>query len=208
MVGRTLAPRIAEVGYDVRVGARSAGSDSLAPFAEMEGVEGTDFAAAVSGADLVVNATNGASSIAALTQAGADNLAGLTLLDLSNELVPVEGARFPRPAASPESSVGQRIQDAFPDTRVVKALNTMTCAVMVDPTLVPGDHVVFLSGDDTAAKDDVRRLLAALGWRPEQMLDLGGIETAAATEMMMLAWMAVMGARGPDAPPFNWAVHG
>jgi predicted dinucleotide-binding enzyme len=72
---------------------------------------------------------------------------------------------------------------------------------------VPGDHVVFLSGDDAGAKDRVRDLLALLGWRPEQMVDLGGIATASATEMMMSAWMAVTIARGQDAPRFNWAIH-
>lgn len=207
MVGRTLVPRFAEVGYDVRVGARSAGSESLAAFAGVDGVTATDFATAVTGVDLVVNATNGSHSLAALEQAGAERLAGVPLLDLSNELVPVEGAMFPRPAASPDNSLGQWIQADFPQARVVKALNTMTCTVMVEPSLVPGDHVVFLSGDDPSAKAVVRELLTALGWRDEQMLDLGGIETAAATEMMMLAWMAVMSARGFDRPPFNWAIN-
>ena len=153
------------------------------------------------GADLVVNATNGGASIAALEQAGAANLAGKPLLDVSNELVPVEGGGFPRPAASPDNSLGQRIQAAFPDALVVKALNTMNNTVMADPSLVPGDHVVFLSGNDAGAKDAVREVLATFGWRPVQMVDLGGIETAAATEMMMSLWMAVMMARGLDKPP-------
>jgi 8-hydroxy-5-deazaflavin:NADPH oxidoreductase len=89
----------------------------------------------------------------------------------------------------------------------VKSLNTMNCKVMADPSLVPGDHVVFLSGDSAAAKGDVTDLLAAFGWRPSQILDLGGIETAAATEMMMAVWMQVRLARGLDSPPFNWAVN-
>ena len=122
---------------------------------------GTDFATAAAGADLVVNATNGGASIAALEQAGAANLAGKPLLDVSNELVPVEGGGFPRPAASPDNSLGQRLQAAFPDALVVKALNTMNNAVMADPTLVPGDHVVFLSGNDAGAKDAVREVLSA-----------------------------------------------
>ena len=83
----------------------------------------------------------------------------------------------------------------------------MNNTVMADPSLVPGDHVVFLSGNDAGAKDAVREVLARFGWRPEQMVDLGGIETAAATEMMMSAWMAVMMARGMDEPPFNWAIN-
>jgi predicted dinucleotide-binding enzyme len=207
MVGQTLARGLAEAGYGVMVGSRSRDSDSLAAFAEDEQLATGDFADAAALGDLVINATNGANSLAALEQAGARNLAGKPLLDVSNHLVPVEGAAFPRPAATPENSLGQRIQTAFPEAHVVKALNTMNCRIMVNPTLVPGDHVVFLSGDDAAAKDAVRSMLASLGWRPVQLIDLGGIATAAGPEMMMTVWMAVMTIRGFEAPPFNWAIN-
>lgn len=206
VVGQTIALRAAEVGYSVYVGARSAASTSLEPFAGRHGITTGSFADAAGSAQLVVNATNGLHALAALELAGVDNLAGKTVLDVSNELVPVEGG-YPRPVATIDNSLGQRLQRAFPGARVVKSLNTMTSKVMVDPSLVPGDHVVFLSGDSTAAKADVTELLSAFGWRPTQILDLGGIETAAATEMMMAVWMQVRIARGMDAPPFNWAVN-
>jgi predicted dinucleotide-binding enzyme len=205
IVGQTFAARLADLGAEVVVGARSADSSSLAPFAEL-GVGTGSFADAAAHADLLVNATNGLNSMAVLESIGADVLAGKTIVDLSNELVPVEGG-WPRPAASPERSIGRRLQEAYPDTFVVKTLNTMNCTVMVDPSLVPGDHVVFLSGDDTGAKDRVREFLATFGWRPEQMIDLGGIETAVMAEMMMGVWMAVTGARGQGAPRFNWAIN-
>ncbi|TXL62368.1 NADPH-dependent F420 reductase [Aeromicrobium terrae] len=206
IVGRTLAARLAELGVDVVVGARSAESSSLEAFADLD-VRTGSFADAAAHADLVVNATNGVNSTAVLESIGAEALAGKTVVDLSNELVPREGGGFPVPTATAESSVGRRLQEAFPETYVVKSLNTMNCAVMADPSIVPGDHVVFLSGDDAGAKDRVRELLATFGWRPEQMVDLGGIETASATEMMMSVWMAVTIARGHDAPRFNWAVN-
>ena len=78
---------------------------------------------------------------------------------------------------------------------------------MVDPSIVEGDHVVFLSGDDAGAKDQAREFLALLGWRPVQVVDLGGIDTAAAVEMTMSLWMRVTIARGSDAPRFNWAIN-
>jgi predicted dinucleotide-binding enzyme len=207
MVGQTLARRLTELEYDVMVGARSRDSASLAAFAEDEPMATGDFADTAAFGELVINATKGSNSLSALEQAGSANLAGKPLLDLSNELIPVEGEGLPRPAATAENSLGQRIQSAFPDARVVKALNTMNCRVMVDPGLVPGDHVVFLSGDDVPAKDTVRTVLAAFGWRPEQILDLGGIATAAGPEMMMTVWLALMSVRGFEAPPFNWAVN-
>lgn len=206
MVGQTLVRRLVGLDYDVMVGARHRDSDSLAVFAEDEPLATGDFADAAAFGDLVINATNGLRSLSALEQAGADNLAGKPLLDVANELVPSPGGGFPSPAATAESSLGQRIQQAFPQSRVVKSLNTMNCRVMVEPTLVPGDHVVFLSGDDSAAKEAVRELLAAFGWRTQQVLDLGGIGTAAGPEMMMTVWLAVMASRGADRPPFNWAI--
>jgi 8-hydroxy-5-deazaflavin:NADPH oxidoreductase len=206
VVGRTIAERLGELGYDVLVGARSADSDSLAPFREMSGVSTGSFADAIAHADLVINATNGQHSLAALESAGSSALAGKTVLDVSNELEPVEGG-FPRPVASPDNSLGRRIQERFPDAHVVKSLNTMRCTVMVEPSIVPGDHVVFLSGDDAGAKDRVAELLRSFGWRSNQIVDLGGIDTAAGPEMMMAVWMRVMLVRGLDAPPFNWAIN-
>ena len=205
MVGRTFAARLADLGVDVLVGARSADSASLAPFAD-PGVRTGSFADAAAHADLLINATNGINSMAVLESIGLDVLAGKTVIDLSNELVPVEGG-YPAPAASPERSIGRRLQEAFPETFVVKSLNTMNCMVMVDPSSVPGDHVVFLSGDDADAKVRVRDFLALFGWRTEQMVDLGGIETAVGPEMMMSAWISVTIARGQGSPRFNWAIN-
>jgi len=204
-VGQAIARRAAEVGYDVTVGARTATSPGLQAFADDASIATGTFADAVRSALLVVNATNGLYSLDALAQVDADTLAGRTLIDVANELRPVEHG-FPQPAATAGDSLGARLQRAFPETHVVKTLNTMNNAVMVRPAAIPGDHLVFLSGDSPTAKDDVRVLLRAFGWRDRQMLDLGGIETAAATEMMMAVWMAVTIARGSGAPRFNWAV--
>lgn len=205
MVGQAFATRLADLGVDVLVGARSADSASLAAFADLD-VRTGSFADAAAHADLLVNATNGVNSLAVLESIGAEALAGKTALDLSNELVPSDHG-FPVPAASVENSVGRRLQEAFPETFVVKSLNTMNCTIMVDPSIVPGDHVVFLSGDDESAKDRVRVFMTMFGWRPEQMIDLGGIESAAGPEMMMKVWMSVTMTRGRDAPRFNWAIN-
>ncbi len=205
-VGQALAGRAAEVGYDVFVGARSAESESLATFAGRDGITTGSFADAAASARLVVNATDGNVSLAALEAAGAENLRGKVLLDVANQLER-RGGGFPVPVASAENSLALHIQQAYPETNVVKALNTMNNQVMVHPESIPGDHVVFLSGDSDGAKDQVRELLRAFGWRDVQMFDLGGIDTAAASEMMMAIWLRVGMARGwAAAPPFNWAI--
>lgn len=206
VVGRTLAVRAAEVGYAVTVGARTTESSSLEGFARHERITTGSFADAAASAPLIINATNGVHSLDALELAGADHLAGKVLLDVANELVPVPNG-YPLPTATADNSLGQRIQAAYPATRVVKSLNTMNCQVMADPSLVPGDHVVFLSGENSAAKASVRELLESFGWRPAQFVDLGGIDTAAATETMMAIWMRVRLSRPMDGPPFNWAIN-
>ncbi len=204
-VGLTLAERLASLGLGVTVGARSAGSDSLAAAARL-GVATGSFADAAASAELLINATNGLHSVDALAAIGETTLSGLTVLDLSNALAPNPDG-FPTPVVSADDSVGQRLQRAFPGARIVKSLCTMNCAVMADPSLVPGDHVAFLSGDEAAAKDQVRELLQSMGWRPVQLIDLGGIETAAAQELLMPLWMRVTIGRGAGAARFNWAIN-
>jgi predicted dinucleotide-binding enzyme len=206
VVAQALVARLSGLGYNVWVGARSADSPSLEPFATTPQVRTASFADAAAEGSLLINATNGRHSVSALTMAGADNLAGKPVVDLSNDLEPVEGG-FPRPGASVDNSIGRQLQDAFPDAQIVKSLNTMNHRVMVDPTLVPGDHVVFVSGDHALAKSRVAALLQEFGWRPQQIVDLGGIDTAVGPEMAMALWMGVMLARGLDAAPFNWAIH-
>lgn len=89
---------------------------------------------------------------------------------------------------------------------MVKTLNTMQCAVMVDPGRVAGEHHVFLSGDDGDAKKEVRELLHSFGWPEASVLDLGGIETARGTEMLLPIWLRLMGSLGHT--DFNFHIQG
>lgn len=203
MVGQAFVRRLSGLGQEVLVGARSADSASLAPFTELE-VRTGSFADVAAHADLLVNATNGINSLSVLQSIGADVLAGKIVIDLSNELDHTRAG--PPWLAAPDRSIGRRLQESFPETYVVKCLNTMNCDVMVDPSIVPGDHVVFLSGNDESAKARVREFLALLGWRDPQMVDLGGIETAVMTEMMMPVWIGLMSARGGRDLHYNWII--
>ena len=103
-------------------------------------------------------------------------------------------------------SLGERIQKAFPSTRVVKGLNTVNCEVMVNPSLVPGDHNLFICGNDAPAKKEVIDHLSAwFGWKPENIIDLGDITAARGTEMMMPLWMRLFqGVIGH--PHFNYQI--
>ena len=187
LVGRAIAGKLAELGHDVRVGSRSAGEDRV-PFAE-----------AAAHGELLFNCTNGRASLDALAAAGQDNLDGKVLIDVSNALDFSGGA--PALFVANTDSLGERIQREFPRARVVKALNTVNCNVMVDPASIPGDHVVFVSGDDEDAKRRATSLLGEFGWPAERVIDLGDISTARGPEMYVMLWVRLMPVVG--GPAFN-----
>src|SRR3982074_2184919 len=89
----------------------------------------------------IVNATAGLAALDALAAAGEANLAGKVLMDIAN---PLDFSQGMPPALNPVNtdSLGEQIQRAYPQVRVVKTLNTMNCLVMVDPSRVAGEHNV------------------------------------------------------------------
>jgi hypothetical protein len=151
----------------------------------------------------VSNCTSARASLQALELAGEENLAGKVLVDIANPLTPGEG-QWPILSVSNTDSLGEQIQRAFPKTKVVKALNTMTARVMVDPLqIADGDHHAFVSGEDAAAKAQVTGLLTAwFGWK--NVIDLGGIETARGAEMILPLWLRLRAA--PGSPMFNFKI--
>lgn len=197
VVGRALAGKLLELGHEVTMGSRSADGEALGEWLAAAGEEarGGSFADAAAGAELIFNCTAGTASLAALGAAGAENLEGKTLVDVSNPLDFSQGMP-PTLAVCNDDSVGERIQAAFPEARVVKALNTVNSAVMIDPGRVRGEHAVFVCGEDEAAKAQVSALLEAFGWAPDAIVDLGGIGAARGTEMYLPLWLRLYGALG------------
>jgi predicted dinucleotide-binding enzyme len=196
-VGQTLGSALLRLGHEVRMGSRSAGNKAAVAWAAEVGgpaTEGT-FADAAGFGELIVNATKGGASLQALEAAGAEQLAGKVLMDVANALDTSKGMP-PTLSVCNDDSLGEQIQRAFPDVRVVKTLNTVTAAVMVEPSLVPGTHTIFVSGDDAGAKAQVGELLHAFGWPLDSILDLGGIETARGPEMYLPLWVRLWGATG------------
>lgn len=197
MVGSTIGTKLVSLGHEVMMGSREAGGEKAQAWVEAVGTgasEGT-FADAAAFGELVFNCTAGIHSVAALEAAGPTNLAGKILVDVANPLDFSQGFP-PSLAVSNTDSVGEQLQRALPEARVVKALNTMNCSVMVDPAAVPGDHAVFVCGEDAAAKDQVAELLGTFGWPRERILDLGGIRSARGMEMYLPLWLELMGALG------------
>jgi 8-hydroxy-5-deazaflavin:NADPH oxidoreductase len=153
------------------------------------------FAEAAGFGEMVVNATAGSASVDALVSAEAENLAGKVLLDVANPLDFSSGMP-PTLTVCNTDSLGEQIQGTFPEAHVVKSLNTVNADVMVDPSIVPGSHNIFVAGNDAAAKETVRELLVAFGWPEADILDLGGIEAARGLEMFLPLWLRLYAAAG------------
>jgi predicted dinucleotide-binding enzyme len=191
-VGGRLGTKLVSLGNDVRMGSRTAPNPKAAGWAKANGSKASagTFADAAKFGELVFNCTAGSASLEALKMAGADNLRGKVLVDVANPLDFSKGMP-PTLTVCNTDSVGEQIQRAFPDAKVVKALNTMSNELMVNPQLVPGEHDTFLCGNDPQAKAKVVEILRAFGWKSP--VDLGDITAARGMEMMLPVWVRLMG---------------
>jgi predicted dinucleotide-binding enzyme len=187
-VAQTLARRLSETGHEVTFGSRDPASRSglTAPV--------TTLADAVAGNDVVINATPGAASLEAVEGIGAAAFAGKVLVDVANANTPAFELVYPN------SSLGEKLQAALPDAKVVKTMNTAAMAVMTEPAALPPSNV-FVSGDDATAKATVKSLLGGLGWPDDSIVDLGGIVSARGPEHYFLMFAALM--QSVRSPEFN-----
>jgi predicted dinucleotide-binding enzyme len=189
-VGQTLAPAFRRLGHDVVVGTRDPGAT-----AEREEWAQTDlplraYADVGTDADMVVNATGGAVTLEALAEVDLD---GKVLLDVSNPLD--FSAGFPPTLTVKDTdSLAEQIQRAHPEARVVKALNTVTAAVMVDPGRLAEQTTMFVAGDDPLAREAVRELLSDLGW--VDIVEFPTLDAARGLEMWLPLWVRLMGNLG------------
>ncbi|MFF8397442.1 NADPH-dependent F420 reductase [Streptomyces sp. NPDC016172] len=189
-VARALAHGWSAAGHDVLLGSRKPG-------------ERTDLTLPVAGlnetaahAEALVNATPGTVSLDLLRSLGAPALAGTLLIDvgvgLSDDFTEL---------SHPNSSLAEQIQEAFPQTPVVKTLCTMDSTAMTAPGGLAGPTTVFLSGNDPRAKRTTGHLLTDLGWPPSSQLDIGDITTARGQEHFALLFMGI--ANGLGSHTFN-----
>jgi predicted dinucleotide-binding enzyme len=211
MVGQALSGKLAAIGHDLAMGTRAVDEalrraepprPGMRSFSEWHdanpAVAVLTFSEAAGHGDVVINATAGAASLEALRSAGEQNLDGKIVMDVANPL-DFSAGMPPTLSVSNTDSLGEQIQRAFPQAKVVKALNTVTASVMVDPeALEGGGHHLFVSGDDPEAKAEVTRWLGEwFGWR--NVIDLGDITSARGTEMYLALWIRMLAAMGTAA---------
>lgn len=215
-VGRTLAAKLIEKGHEVMIGTRDVeetlsrkGKNGNPPFREWHDSNqnaslGT-FQESASFGEIVINATNGSNSLNALDLAGEETLAGKILIDVAN---PLDFSHGMPPSLleglNNTNSLGEEIQKEFPEAKVVKTFNTMWCGLMVNPGMIGGgNHVNYISGNNSEAKKKVKELLNEIGWKDDNIIDLGDISAARATESVLLIWVRLMGVMNSGAFNFN-----
>jgi len=198
MVGNTIGSALVKLGHSVKMGSRTKGNEKAIAWAAANGAnasEGT-FADAASFGTVLFNCTKGEGALDALHLAGAENLKDKILIDISNPLDFSKGMP-PSLFVCNTDSLGEQIQRAFPQIKVVKTLNIVNCEVMVNAARSSANDrgTMFVSGDDAASKQTViRDFLTPWGW--DDVIDLGDITTARGTEMMLPVWVRTWGATG------------
>jgi len=186
-VGQTIGSKLVQLGHSVMLGSRDAAKPRAIAWANDEGphaLHGT-FRNAAEFGEIIFNCTLGAATLDALRQAGAENLNGKILIDVSNP-IDYSTDKFTLTVCNTDS-LGEQIQRTYPEARVVKTLNTVNCNMMVEPNKLPGRTNVFLSGNDPDAKETVMKILREW-FRWKSVIDLGDISTSRGVEMYMALW--------------------
>ena len=194
-VGRRLAAGFSSRGHDVMIGSREPGKPELGEWLSGDGagIEAGTFSETAAHGDLLVLAVLGNAAEQAIADAGTERFAGKVVIDAMNPL-DASGGFPPKLSISGEDSLGERVQRALPDARVVKAFNTIGSPYFVDPSFTEGRPTMLIAGDDDGAKWTVGDVVADFGW-PEA-IDIGGIEGSRELEAICIAWVKIGGARG------------
>lgn len=195
-VGNTIGSRLIEVGHSVMMGSRTSDNEKALAFVDKHNGKASagTFADASTFGEIIFNCTVGVGSLEALKMAGENNLNGKIMVDVSNPLDFSKGMP-PSLAVCNTNSLGEEIQKAYPEVKVVKALNTMWCGLMVNPAMLNGgEHSTFVCGNDAEAKETVKEILKSFGWFEKNILDLGDITKARGTEMYLPLWLSIYGA--------------
>jgi 8-hydroxy-5-deazaflavin:NADPH oxidoreductase len=194
-VGRRLAAGFNSRGHEVMIGSRDPGKAELREWLSNDGagIQAAPFREAAEHGELLVLAVLGDAATDVIAQAGAENFSGKVVIDAMNPL-DFSGGFPPKLSISGEDSLGEHVQRALPDAKVVKAFNTIGNPYFVDPKFSEGAPTMLIAGDDEGAKRLVRDVLTDFGW--SDTFDIGGIEGSRELEAICIAWVKIGGTRG------------
>jgi NADPH-dependent F420 reductase len=197
-VGAALGRRWAEAGHEVVFGSRRPDAADVQELVASvgAGASAAPPAEAAAWAEVVVLATPGDS--AGSVASGLGDLAGKTLIDCTNPILPGLAGL----SVGTDDSAAERIARAVPGARVVKAFNTTGSSNMEDPVYEAGRLAMFVCGDDAGAKGVATELAEALGFEP---VDCGPLRSARWLEPMAMLWVTMAYGLG-NGPDFGFAV--
>ena len=206
MVGEALGTALVKKGHHVKLGSRTAVNSVAAAWVDMNGnnaSQGT-FADAANFGEVIFLCLNGEHTKNALEMAGPGSFSGKLVLDVTNPLDFSKGMPPTMiPSMSNTTSLGEQVQAYLPQAKVVKVLNTITAKLMTDASLVNGgDSNLLMCGNDAGGKQEAKDFLSQqFGWKQDNIVDLGDITAARATEAYVILWLRIMMANG--SPMFN-----
>jgi len=187
IVGRVLAAAFVNEGHHVGLGTRDPSKEELVKFkGENPAVTIGSFDATASAADIIVLAVKGDIVLDVIDQSGKENFTGKIVIDATNPIAnqpPVNGVlSF---FTGPNNSLMEQVQAHVPDSKIVKAFNSIGNAFMYKPDFGGIKPTMFICGNDEDAKKTVTEILDAFGWETE---DMGKAEAARAIEPLCILW--------------------
>ncbi|MCX6310351.1 MAG: NAD(P)-binding domain-containing protein [Bacteroidetes bacterium] len=196
-VGQAIATKLINVGHEVKMGSRTSNNEKASAWVASAGSKASQgtFAEAAAFGEIIFSCTKGDATLSVLKLVGENNMDGKILIDISNPLDFSKGMP-PTLFICNDNSLGETIQTTYPNVKVVKTLNTMNSVVMVNPALIPGDHSVFVCGNDANAKTETKKLLNSFGWADKNIIDVGDITNARGTEQLLPIWIRLLGVMG------------
>jgi predicted dinucleotide-binding enzyme len=202
-VGNSIATKLVQLGHEVKMGSRTANNEKAAVWVKAVGAKASQgtFADAAAFGEIIFNCTSGMASLEVLKLTGEKNINGKIIVDIANPLDFSKGMP-PTLSVCNTDSLGEQIQRAFPEVKVVKTLNTMNCQLMVNPSALAGNHDVFLCGNDPVAKNKVIEILKSFGWKSP--IDLGDLTAARGMEMILPIWLRLYATF--KSPNFNFSI--
>ncbi|WP_242927372.1 NADPH-dependent F420 reductase [Pontibacter vulgaris] len=197
MVGNTIGTKLINLGYEVKMGSRTANNEKALAWVNANGANASagTFTDAAAFGEIIFNCTKGDASLNVFKMAGIENFNGKTIIDIANPLDFSHGMPPSLiPSLSNTNSLGEEIQKLLPEANVVKTLNIVNCEVMVDAKKSGGDPTMFVSGNNAEAKEEAKEILKQFNWT--DIIDLGDITTARGTEMLLPIWLRTWMATG------------
>lgn len=192
VVGQTIGSKLIELGYSVKMGSRTANNEKAASWVGKSGANSSagTFEDAAKFGDIIFLCTKGDVTIDIVKLAKTENFKGKTVIDISN---PLDFSKGMPPSLIPHlsntNSLGEEVQKTIPEAHVVKTLNIVNCEVMVNAKKSGGDPTMFVSGNNSESKAEVKSILNQFGWN--DIIDLGDITTARGTEMLLPIWLRI-----------------